>query len=205
MHRSIKFFARLLPLVLLVFWSESALAHHAMDGQLPKAWWEGLLSGLAHPVIGLDHLLFVVAIGLVSIKPVRGVLIPVFFGIAAMLGTGLHLQQIDLPFSESVIALSVIAIGFILAFGNRVSFAVLAGLAAIAGLFHGYAYGESIVGAGMVPLVWYLAGFTLIQCAIAALIHRVGTLASDRFLKIGRFYGIVACAIGAFFFATSLT
>jgi hypothetical protein len=43
-----------------------AFAHHALGGKLPATAWEGFLSGLAHPVIGLDHLAFVVAIGLVA-------------------------------------------------------------------------------------------------------------------------------------------
>ncbi len=38
---------------------------------------------------------------------------------------------------------------------------------ALAGLFHGYAYGESIVGAEPSPLAAYLLGFTLLQAAIA--------------------------------------
>jgi urease accessory protein len=40
-------------------------------------------------------------------------------------------------------------------------------LAALAGLFHGYAYGEAVVGAGMDPIMAYLAGLCLIQMAIA--------------------------------------
>lgn len=203
MHRSTKICALLGPGALLTLLANPAMAHHAMGGKLPTEWWHGLLSGLAHPVIGLDHLMFVIAIGLVSIKPMRGLLIPAFFVIAALLGTGLHLQQFDLPLSESLIALSVIAIGLVLALGNHANLALLAGLAAIAGLFHGYAYGEAIVGAGVVPLVWYLVGFTIIQYAIAALINRVGTLASDQFNQVGRVYGLVACAIGALFLVKS--
>jgi hypothetical protein len=42
-----------------------AAAHHAMGGRTPSTFMEGFLSGLAHPVIGLDHLAFLVAIGIV--------------------------------------------------------------------------------------------------------------------------------------------
>jgi urease accessory protein len=41
----------------------SAHAHHAMGGRTPGTLFEGLLSGLGHPVIGIDHFLFVLAIG----------------------------------------------------------------------------------------------------------------------------------------------
>ena len=37
-----------------------------MDGELPASLGQGLLSGLAHPVIGLDHLAFIVAAGLIA-------------------------------------------------------------------------------------------------------------------------------------------
>ena len=37
----------------------------------------------------------------------------------------------------------------------------------LTGLAHGYAYGEAIVGAEIPPLLAYLAGFTLVQFAIA--------------------------------------
>src|SRR4051794_14567406 len=40
-----------------------AHAHHFMGGALPQTWLEGLLSGLGHPVIGLDHAAFIVAAG----------------------------------------------------------------------------------------------------------------------------------------------
>ena len=41
----------------------SAHAHHPMGGATPGNLFEGLASGLAHPVIGLDHLLFILAVG----------------------------------------------------------------------------------------------------------------------------------------------
>ncbi len=39
-------------------------AHHVMGGRMPATFAEGLLSGLGHPVIGIDHLAFIVAVGL---------------------------------------------------------------------------------------------------------------------------------------------
>src|SRR5262249_57584778 len=40
-----------------------AFAHHMMGGRTPSTFMEGLLSGLGHPVIGLDHLAFLLAVG----------------------------------------------------------------------------------------------------------------------------------------------
>ena len=35
--------------------ADPALAHHMMGGRMPATFGEGLLSGLGHPIIGLDH------------------------------------------------------------------------------------------------------------------------------------------------------
>src|SRR5258708_8756452 len=40
---------------------DPALAHHVMGGQVPVTFRDGLLSGLAHPIIGIDHFAAVVA------------------------------------------------------------------------------------------------------------------------------------------------
>ncbi|MDY6805224.1 MAG: HupE/UreJ family protein [Cyanobacteriota bacterium] len=144
-----------------------ALAHHPFGGQTPNNFFEGFLSGMGHPVVGLDHLAFVVAIGLIAAGIKRGILIPISFAIAAMLGTGIHLASMDLPLPEIAIAFSVLAFGVMLALKQKLDAPTLAVIAAVAGIFHGYAYGETIVGAEMAPLIAYLAGFTAIQMAIA--------------------------------------
>ncbi|WP_218107924.1 HupE/UreJ family protein [Nostoc sp. KVJ20] len=185
-----------------------ALAHHAIGGKTPSNFFEGFLSGLAHPVIGLDHFAFVVAIGLLSARQQNGLLIPVAFVLTAMAGTGIHILKFDLPLSEIVIASSVIAFGAMLLLSKKPNWFVLALLGAVAGLFHGYAYGESIVGAQMTPLVAYLAGFTLIQYGIAIGALLIGKVVSEKFanqfLKILQFIGLAICSIGVVFLTTSL-
>ena len=157
------------------FAPQPALAHHATGGKIPSNFFEGFLSGLAHPIIGLDHLAFVVAIGLLAVGQVRGALLPAGFVIAAMAGTGIHLLKFDLPASELAIAVSVIAFGIMLV-GQKPNWFVLVSSSAIAGLFHGYAYAESIIGAEMSPLVAYLLGFTTIQILVGDHIQFFGTL-----------------------------
>ena len=44
-----------------------AFAHHPMGGATPSTFTEGLLSGLGHPIIGLDHLAFVIGVGLMAL------------------------------------------------------------------------------------------------------------------------------------------
>jgi len=152
----------------------AAYAHHPFGGQTPANALEGLLSGLGHPVIGIDHLVFVVAIGLVAAILRQGVWVPVAFVGTALLGTGIHLQGWDLPSSEFFISASVLLFGGLLACKQMPNLGLTAGLAALAGVFHGYAYGEAIVGAEITPLASYLIGFSVMQLAIATLAYGCG-------------------------------
>ncbi|PSO49698.1 MAG: urease accessory protein UreJ [Cyanobacteria bacterium SW_9_44_58] len=151
--------------------AQPASAHHPFGGETPSNLWEGFLSGLGHPVIGMDHLAFVVGSGLAAASSKRGWIIPVSFVLTAMAGTGMHLQGVNLPVLELVIGASVLTVGVLLAVGNTANeqlYSIIIALgSAIAGIFHGYAYGEAIIGAEMTPLVAYLAGFSVIQLAIA--------------------------------------
>jgi urease accessory protein len=144
-----------------------ASAHHVMGGKLPSTFGEGILSGFGHPVIGLDHLAFIVAAGIVAGIAGLGLWMPAVFVLASILGVVVHLQEIDLPAAEILIAASVVLIGFLLA-GNlsRIGRGAWAAIFALAGLVHGYAFGESIVGAEPTPLYAYLLGLVLIQSAI---------------------------------------
>ncbi len=56
----------LVAVVGLLFASAPALAHHPFGGEAPTNAIEGFLSGLGHPVIGLDHLAFTIAAGLLA-------------------------------------------------------------------------------------------------------------------------------------------
>lgn len=179
-----------------------AFAHHAFGGKTPVNFFEGFLSGLAHPVIGFDHLAFVVAVGLLAVSR-KNILIPISFVVAALLGTGLHVASWDLPIREVVISASVLGFGVLLAVRNAVPVWALGTLAAIAGVFHGYAYGEAIVGAQMNPLLAYLLGFTAIQLAISLGVYRLGQVALSRSSLSLQFAGFTICGIGMAFLASS--
>jgi urease accessory protein len=145
-----------------------AFAHHVMGGKLPSTFVEGVLSGLGHPVIGLDHLAFLIAAGVVAGVAGLGLWMPMVFVAASIVGVGIHMQEVNLPAVELLIALSVVGIGLLLAGDwSKLGRGAWAAIFAVAGLFHGYAFGESIVGAEPAPLGAYLVGLALIQSAIA--------------------------------------
>jgi urease accessory protein len=153
-------------LVVLIF-APPAFAHHVMGGELPRTAWQGLLSGFGHPIIGLDHFAFTVGVGLMSCIVGRLVLLPLLFVVGSVLGCFIHIQGLDLPWSEAAIGLTVALAAAIVATRSAVPSAVLAVLFIPAGVLHGYAYGESIVGAETAPLSAYVVGFGLVQYCVA--------------------------------------
>jgi urease accessory protein len=175
MKKSVNFGILNLGGVLFTLFSGNAFAHHLMEGRVPSTLFEGFASGLAHPVIGLDHLAFVIAVGLLSaVMTNRRWLTPSVFVGATVLGVAVHMLSVNLPVVEELVALSVVAGGILLMSRNYNISAVL-GLAGIAGLFHGYAYGEAIIGAETGPLFAYLIGFAAVQWGICMLAAFVGS------------------------------
>lgn len=195
-----------LAAISLLLIANPALAHHPFEGKTPSNFFEGFLSGIGHPIIGLDHLAFVIAIGLLAaIKP-KAILIPAAFVLATLAGTGIHLLSLNLPAAEFFISASVLIFGIILAMKDSPNSIAIAALGAIAGLFHGYAYGEAIVGAQMTPLIAYLLGFAVIQLVIALVACQVGKLAikkvADEPALLMRFAGFTICGAGAAFLSS---
>ena len=144
-----------------------AFAHHPMGGKTPSNFFEGFLSGIGHPIVGLDHLAFIIAVGLLSLTCDRRFLMPLAFVALTAVGTLVHLASVNLPLAEIVIAATVLAGGAILISGRMFGWAGFAGLFALAGLFHGFAYGEAIFGAEATPVAAYLLGFVVTQYLIA--------------------------------------
>ncbi|MGF1620523.1 MAG: HupE/UreJ family protein [Rhodomicrobiaceae bacterium] len=144
-----------------------AQAHHPMGGDTPFTLMQGLISGFAHPVIGLDHLAFILSVGAASAFLAKRFLTPLVFVGATLAGCALQLQGVTLPLAEIAIAASVVAIGVAILSGAALPSAFYIVLFGVAGLFHGWAYGGSIVGAEQTPLVAYLLGFASIQAVIA--------------------------------------
>jgi urease accessory protein len=181
-----------------------AFAHHPFGADTPSNALEGFLSGVGHPVIGFDHFAFVIASGLIAALFARGFVIPVAFVLMSMVGTGIHLMSIDLPMPEVIISASVLLFGFLLALKKQPSLGVVTALGAIAGVFHGHAYGEAVFGAEMTPIVAYLAGFATIQVVIALASFFVGRRVYEQRGLALRFSGFAIAGFGAAFLASAL-
>lgn len=152
----------------------SALAHHPMGGNTPVKLWQGLLSGLAHPVIELDHLMFLTGIAIATliariarIAPERALMLLLVYVAFSALGTVLRVSDLTIPLAETAIAISLLAIGLCLWITKLPSLVVIE-LWVLSGLFHGYAYGEAVVGSEVTPLIAYLWGLAFIQALLMA-------------------------------------
>lgn len=203
MHRHIGAIAALILISLLSSLSGTP-DHHTISNC-----WEGFFWGLADPVIGLDRLAGIVAIGLLSSVFVRAAVIAGCFVLAAVLGIVIHLFQLNLLGTEIAIAISTIVFGTMLMMPNQPNFMVLALVGVSAGLFQGYADAESIIGAGMMSLVAYILGITLTLFAVTMSARKIGVAMGmgeiNRILpwKIS-IAGFGFCAIGIVFLSNSI-
>ncbi|MDF2365624.1 HupE/UreJ family protein [Sneathiella sp.] len=184
-----------------------AFAHHAMGGAMPSSFMEGLISGLAHPVIGIDHLAFVVLVGLAAAFLTRKYVAPFVFILGTIAGCLLITNGVTLPYAELVITGSVILMGALVVSGKKIPAGLYVAIFAIAGLFHGGAYGEAIVGAENTPLVAYLIGFAVIQYSVAigtGFIAEKFWHATEAAATKPRIAGAVAAGVGFAFFVENV-
>jgi urease accessory protein len=144
-----------------------AFAHHFMGGAVPNTVGQGLLSGLGHPIIGIDHFAFVLGVGLMSRLAGRIALLPLLFVTGTVFGCFAHVHGYTMPLVEPALALTVAAAAAVVGTQAKAPLGLLAPLFVLAGGLHGYAYGESIVGAEPGPLTAYIAGFGAIQWVLA--------------------------------------
>jgi urease accessory protein len=188
-------FAVATPLVALL-WVWPAAAHHPTGGMMPDSFLDGFLSGMGHPVLGLDHLAFLVAVGLATGLAGLPLAVPAAFVAASLVGVAIHVAAIDIPAVEALVAGSVAIAGALL-LAQRVPTTGWAFLATLAGLVHGHAYGEAVAGAEATPILAYLLGLAVLQGAmvlgLAFAAARAGE-AAQRLLP--RYAGVVVLVVG---------
>jgi urease accessory protein len=182
-----------------------AFAHHPTGGMTPSSLWEGLASGIGHPVIGLDHLAFLVAAGvLAATLPMRGAVAAILAFVAGgFLGSLLHLAGIGLGPVEVVVAASVLGVGLALLWQRAPAWLVPAGFG-LAGLFHGHAFAETVIGAEQGVLVAYLAALALTQTGIAVLVMLPARRLGARLPRLREVTGACAAVMGGLFLAMAL-
>ena len=130
----------------------------------------GLMAGLTHPFVGLDHLLAMIAVGIWAGQlGGRAVwLIPLTFVSVMAAAATLASFGLLLPLMEPAIACSVLVLGLLIAGSVRLPTSVGVLLVSLFAVFHGYAHGLELPQAAS-PIL-YGAGFVL----ATALLHGLG-------------------------------
>lgn len=121
--------------------SASPAFAHVQQGQA-----QGFLTGLKHPVSGLDHVLAMIAVGLwgAQLGAPAIWLLPVTFPMVMAFGGFLGLVGVPLPGVEIGIALSAVLLGFVVAREARPPLAAAAVLVGFFAIFHGHAHGTEL-------------------------------------------------------------
>jgi urease accessory protein len=168
------------PALLAIFLAPTAaLAHTGVGGT------SGFMHGYMHPLGGLDHQLAMILVGIFAYQLGGRALwlVPLTFVGVMALGGFLGVAGVPIPFIETGIALSVIVLGAIVAFGARIPVAVAMGIVGLFAIFHGHAHGSEM------PLdasgVAYGLGFML----ATAILHAVG-------IGIGFLIGMTSKTLG---------
>jgi urease accessory protein len=134
----------------------SALAHSSGHGEVA-----GFTSGFMHPLLGFDHLLAMVAVGLWGAflgAPAIWVL-PVVFPLVMAVGGVLGVAGVPLPGVEIGIAVSALVLGVMVAGAARPPLAVAAVIVGLFAIFHGHAHGTELPDAG--NALTYSLGFVV--------------------------------------------
>ncbi|MEO0412262.1 MAG: HupE/UreJ family protein [Pseudomonadota bacterium] len=121
----------------------------------------GLVNGLMHPILGPDHLVAMVAVGLWGAQ-LRAPLIwalPVAFPLMMAVGGVLGVIGVDLPAVEIGIAVSALALGLLVALAVKAPNAAAVAVVSVFAIFHGHAHGTELPHAAT-PIAYGL-GFVL--------------------------------------------
>ena len=162
----------------------------------------GFLSGLSHPVLGLDHLLAMISVGVLSAQIGGRAIwsVPLTFVSVMLVGGVWGIAQIPLPFVERGIAVSLIALGAAVAAERNLPTVYAMYFVGLFAIFHGHAHGTEMPS--LARPVLYALGFVLGTAGI----HIAGVLfgvVALRFKRTGmrllRLSGLGITGMGFYF------
>ena len=146
---------------------------HPQQGQA-----QGFLTGVGHPVSGLDHVLAMICVGVWGAQLGQPAiwLLPVTFPMVMAFGGFLGLVGIPLPGVEVAVSLSAVLLGVMVARAAKPPLAVAAVLVGFFAIFHGHAHGTELP-AGQNGLAYSIGFVTATGCLHAigialGLVHR---------------------------------
>jgi len=130
----------------------------------------GFAGGFWHPILGWDHVVAMVAVGLwaATLGGKAVFILPVVFPMVMALGGALGVLAVPIPAIEAGIAMSGVVLGLLVAFAVRAPVWMAATIVGIFAVFHGHAHGTEL------PEVFSPAGYAAGFVVGTALLHTVG-------------------------------
>jgi len=158
-------------LLLFILSIPTVLAHEAQGG--------GLINGLLHPVFGPDHLLAMVAVGMLSVQLGGRAIwsVPATFVGVMLMGGILAIFNISFPAVEIGIALSVLVLGIALALEKKLPIIWSMLFVGFFAIFHGHAHGTEMPNLAQPAL--YSIGFVLATACLHILGVVIGLLSEE--------------------------
>lgn len=160
-------------------------------------------SGIMHPLNGIDHLLVALSVGMLCAMPSERFrcLIPIGFLFFMLLGAAAGMLHIAFPLVNYVVALSVIAVGVLIAVNRDLPVSFIMAFVGVLALFHGHLHGEQMVGMNNVGS--YGIGFLLGTFFILFVGRLVGAglMAIDKQSRWLRYAGSAIAAFGSYLVA----
>jgi urease accessory protein len=166
---------------------------------------EGFAAGLAHPFMGLDHLLAMVAVGIWSMAVLPKVFHlagPIVFIAMLLVGALTAMAGVVLPQVELSIAVSVAVLGAMLLMVRRIGLVAGLIMLAVAAVFHGYAHGAELVAGH--SFASYATGFMLGSAALHGTGLGAGVVLKRLPVWVGRSAAALIGASGLVMLATRL-
>jgi len=160
----------------------------------------GFISGIAHPVFGLDHVVAMVAVGIWGAQLGAPAIwaLPVTFPLVMAFGGVLGGLGIPIPGIEIGIAVSAIVLGGMILFAARPPLWVAAVLVGIFAIFHGYAHGAELPDSA--NAIAYAVGFVVATGTLHALGILIGVANRwRRGAQALRAGGALIAAVGVYF------
>lgn len=192
------------PITLAILMGLIPSVVHAHDGsQVPFG---GFLSGLVHPVLGYDHLLAMLSVGILSAQIGGRAIwtVPATFVCIMAIGGALGLFDIGLTSTELGIAASLVLLGAIIAAERKLPILLAMTGVGFFAIFHGYAHGSEMptTAEPVLYAIGFLTGTALIH--IAGLV--IGDIAKhyERGKMLLRVGGGLISVIGVLFIAEVL-
>lgn len=132
----------------------------------------GFMAGFLHPLSGLDHLLAMVSVGIwgAQLGAPAIWLLPIAFPLIMAVGGALGVIGVPLPAGELLIALSVVALGTLVASASRLPTAAALSIVGLFAIAHGHAHGVELPGAA--DALAFTVGFVL----ATGLLHLAGIM-----------------------------